>query len=336
MEVNKTAAAVAAAAALIAAGLVGSQVGDDGAQTETVTVNQPEPKKAGTERVFDIGCDYSHTLPDDPIVAYGSPGYSHLHDFVGYTKTNAFTTNQELHDAVDGADTPTTCTEFDRETGPKAADASGHWMPAVYVNGVLIPLLKIHVYYFCKGARCAPFTTGFRMIAGNPHATRAEAEEARVVKWYCGGKRFPTISVIPRDCDYFNGIQAEVDFPSCWDGRDDDPPPGDHRGHMAYHNPRGGCPASHPIHVPRLVFVASYSVVDVLKRQLCPPDGQQYQEQRHRSVPCDPDKLTVASGGMWTLHADYMFGWDEARFKTLVDECLNNPDSNCKRHPPES
>jgi len=41
---------------------------------------------------FLVQCGYSHSRHDDPIVRPRQPGRSHLHDFVGNTTTNAFST----------------------------------------------------------------------------------------------------------------------------------------------------------------------------------------------------------------------------------------------------
>ena len=38
---------------------------------------------------FVSSCTFSHGAPDDPIVAFGQPGASHHHSFVGNTGTNA-------------------------------------------------------------------------------------------------------------------------------------------------------------------------------------------------------------------------------------------------------
>src|SRR6266498_3077280 len=69
-------------------------------------------------------CQRSHELNDDPIVFPGQPGASHLHVFAGNRTTNAFSTPQSL-----AANSATTC-------GDQPLDASGYWVPAVYIDGV--------------------------------------------------------------------------------------------------------------------------------------------------------------------------------------------------------
>src|SRR5215813_4615873 len=43
-----------------------------------------------------VSCQYSHSLPDDPIVAFRQPGASHMHDFIGARTTDAFSTATSL------------------------------------------------------------------------------------------------------------------------------------------------------------------------------------------------------------------------------------------------
>ena len=43
---------------------------------------------AATSGSFVTQCDFSHRLPDDPIVFPGQPGASHSHDFTGNRSTN--------------------------------------------------------------------------------------------------------------------------------------------------------------------------------------------------------------------------------------------------------
>src|SRR5262245_51442339 len=43
-----------------------------------------------------VSCQYTHSLPDDPIVAFRQPGVSHMHDFIGAKTTDAFSTFSSL------------------------------------------------------------------------------------------------------------------------------------------------------------------------------------------------------------------------------------------------
>src|ERR1700686_4028379 len=50
--------------------------------------------------IFHTICGYSHSLRDDPIVHPGLPGASHMHDFGGNNKTNAYSTLASLRAAT--------------------------------------------------------------------------------------------------------------------------------------------------------------------------------------------------------------------------------------------
>jgi len=89
-----------------------------------------------------------------------------------------------------------------------------------------------------------------------------------------------------------------IEFPDCSDGRLDTGIGGDHREHMAY-AVEGVCPVTHPIKVPELTLYTHY--------------------------PLEPGAVIVslASGDLGTIHADYFDGWDRNRQLVLVNQCLN-------------
>ena len=64
-------------------------------------------------------CGYSHSRPDDPIVRPRQPGRSHLHDFLGNTTTNAFST----YGSMTGA--PESTRPAPAASGSKAASGAG-------------------------------------------------------------------------------------------------------------------------------------------------------------------------------------------------------------------
>lgn len=51
-----------------------------------------------------------------------------------------------------------------------------------------------------------------------------------------------------------NGIRTEINFPSCWNGKDRDAD--DHQSHVAYPDRirSGNCPEDYPIHLPNLLY----------------------------------------------------------------------------------
>jgi hypothetical protein len=67
----------------------------------------------------------------------------------------------------------------------------------------------------------------------------------------------------------------------------------------------GGCPIEFPIAVAQLSLDFHFGIINPLN-----PDG---------SI-----GLSFSSGPWYTLHADFMNGWDQARFERIVVYCLNN------------
>ena len=99
---------------------------------------------------------------DDPIVYPRQPGVSHDHSFVGNTTTNAFSTLRTLRSGS------TTC----KRDGETAA----YWMPTVLLNGQMVAPRGATIYYWRKTLTALrAFPAGFKMIAGDRHATATGA-----------------------------------------------------------------------------------------------------------------------------------------------------------------
>lgn len=239
-----------------------------------------------------VSCQYSHSLPDDPIVSFRQPGVSHMHDFVGAKTTDAFSTSATL---VAGT---STCA--------MPADESAYWVPALFKNGVrILPNggAKHALFYYRRkgaptGTNVQPFPMGLRMIIGNSKAKSA-AENPQLGKdiiFKCGPGSTTDLPAPPTQCS--SGILVvSLRFPNCWDGKNLDSP--DHKSHMAY--PSGSrCPASHPVVLPRIESFFRYNVGTG-------PIGT----------------ITFSSGPYYTAHQDFFNAWDPAVLQKLVTNCMN-------------
>lgn len=231
------------------------------------------------------GAAESHEAKDDPIVAPGQPGASHLHVFAGNRSTDAFSTLASL-DAASSALTET-------------RNHSAYWSPAVYYNGVK-QTLKVFKVYYRAGRSKVPLTPqprGLKIIAGNAHATSPQS--AAILTWQCGVGGAPTRTSPPPSCDGAP-MQIDIKFPECWDGSRLDS--ADHKSHMAASigtaTTGRECPASHPVMLGQVQQVWTYP---------------------------DPAGRTVSlSSGSWmTFHADAFFAWDAAVLQQRFDQCLN-------------
>jgi hypothetical protein len=192
---------------------------------------------------FVVECDFSHALPDDPIVYPGQPGASHLHVFFGNTTVTGDSTAAEL------LDDPTTC--------DNPLDTASYWAPALLRDGRMIEPVKSTAYYRpgpdVDPASVQPFPPGLLMIAGDPFATAPQP--LAVVAWTCGtgAEREP----VPPECPSSRSARLLVTFPDCWDGENLDSE--GHRAHVRY-STGGTCPDSHPVPIPQLTFSVQYPV----------------------------------------------------------------------------
>jgi hypothetical protein len=247
------------------------------------------------EHFFIISCRFSHAAPDDPIVYPGKPGRSHGHTFVGNVSTNAFSTPASLRSHG------TTCSH--------AGDDSAYWAPTLYAGGKPVPPTQATIYY--RRLTTTPvrlFPAGLEMVAGDSHAVTPQS--ASVTSWECEGlkvRAYAPRAVPPPameaqatgpggspHCAAPTGLELVVNFPDCSNGKLDSP---DHHSHMAY-SVGGRCPASHPIAVPTISLVLRYP-------------------------PIDTSDVFLASGGVYSGHADFMNGWNQTALTKLVDGCLN-------------
>ncbi|MFI6266934.1 DUF1996 domain-containing protein [Micromonospora sp. NPDC051006] len=233
---------------------------------------------------FPADCTYSHRLPDDPIIYPGLPGASHMHSFFGATVTNAHTTLPDL------VRSPTTC-------NPRV-DVSSYWVPTLYNNNVPVEPAIATFYYLGEGVRAdvvantQPIPQGLRIVAGNARATGPSESIAR---WSClhAGQVPPSKDFVT--CPAGTMMESYLDFPQCWNGRDLDSP--DHKSHMAY-PVNQACPATHPVHVPKLRQVLRY-----------PVNG-------------NPAQFRLASGAGYTMHGDFFNAWPTAEMARRVNDCI--------------
>ena len=245
------------------------------------------PSPRGTN--FFSDCRFSHGAPDDPIVRPGLPGASHPHEFFGNTSTDAHSSLRSL--LAHG----TTCM--------RKADTAAYWVPALYRDGHVVKPLEALIYYRIRSIDPVhPFPPGLKIVAGDAGATAPQS--TRIVFWNCTyptGPFKPSASIpecarrhermVRRPAAGY--LRLNVNFPDCWDGKRLDSP--DHRSHMAYSSGLR-CPASHPVKVPSLRLTIAYPIRGGAG-------------------------LALASGGVYSGHADFFNAWKQGELKRLVDAC---------------
>ena len=253
-----------------------------------------EIKPVSSTAVFKVHCQASHEAMDDPIVWPGIPGNSHLHEFFGNTSVDAYS------NTVGMSEKTSSCVNEVNEI-----DHSAYWFPALLANGVPIDTNGdyINAYYRAgrSGDEVTPFPYGLRMIAGDMMSTSPQLPSIAVFGCaHPGDDRLGTYTAMPT-CTDNRYIAGTVTFPSCWDGEHLDSE--DHKSHMAYPSSMSGCPDSHPVHVPQLTLRIGWV-------NTAGTDGTQY---------------SLASGGQYSLHADFWNVWAPTAVSQLVTNCLNTP-----------
>jgi uncharacterized protein DUF1996/carbohydrate binding protein with CBM6 domain len=249
----------------------------------------PKPVPAGAVRVseFNASCVYSHSHTDDPIIFPGMPGASHMHTFLGNTKTDAYTTTSSLL-----ANAGTSCRP--------APDLSAYWIPTLYNGDQAIEPKDVVVYY---GSRITdpsvtkPFPQGFRMIAGDAKL-QTPTPAGSVNAFYCagpGGEIGRSADGNWPVCASTAVLMFHLVFQDCWDGRNLDSPT--HKAHVAY-SYDGTCKGDFPVAIPNLSFLISY-----------PTSGS-------------ANGFRLASGMASSMHGDAFFAWDNLAQSQRVKNCI--------------
>ena len=233
---------------------------------------------------FLVTCTLSHRAPNDPIVHFGMPGMSHMHDFFGNSTTNAFTTARKLRHGH------TSC--------HPNGDRSGYWVPSLYVGRRPARFASVTVYF--EGwpghtAEVRPFPFGLKLLAGFPMAKHPPKGGAAL--WSCTGTGADPLAGSLRIpvCPSYSRVRLDVRFPDCWDGRHLDSR--GHRRHMAYSD-AGVCPARAPVLLPRVRFDIEYATHGARG-------------------------AVIASGPGYTAHGDFFNGWRPSLLSSRIDRCIH-------------
>ncbi|MGK2950358.1 MAG: DUF1996 domain-containing protein [Acidimicrobiales bacterium] len=245
-------------------------------------VDQPNGRFFATGPQFAVDCGLARQASFDPIVHPGVADAGHRHDFFGSVAVDESSTGPDL------LGSETTCR--------MQADTASYWAPSLLLDGVPVEPTGVSAYYRVAPAIdpliVEPYPLGLLAIAGDGDATGPQ--DPAVAGYGCG--RATVVEATAPTCPEESPLNLRVTFPDCWDGDRLDAP--DHRSHLRYSG-SDGCPASHPVPVPRLTLVVHY-----------PFWG-------------DPDGLSLASGALETAHADFLNGWDPDALRVEVRSCLH-------------
>lgn len=253
---------------------------------------------------------------DDPLVHPGKPGAAHLHQVWGNKLFDAFTTSAKL-----AASAETNC-----NTTPSSLNRSSYWMPAlIHDSGMVVRPDMVGVYYKRRTAaspQCTPGHPNFQGICtGIPNRIGfvfgwdqyKPTAKVQGALWYCTGApgHYPDLdAVFKAGCKAGDTLVADTAAPNCWDGRNLDA--SDHRSHMAYFEPTGSCPATHPVMIPQQENKAMWTVTP----DMIGADGKS-------RLRLSSDHMLPGAKPGQTLHADYLEAWDVRAKKAWEDNCIN-------------
>lgn len=217
-------------------------------------------------------------------------------------------------------------------------DNSAYWTPSlnfIHENGTteIVPQIGgMLAYYLLFGEDIKAFPADFRMLAGDtrlrnfsgvvpdperslwgPEEKTQHALMQKALGFNCMNyAKDPEASIYRHflpdkeylDANCADGIRAEIFFPSCWNGDDNDSP--NHRDHMAYPDLVNGgvCPEGFETRVPSIFFETIWdtSVFAGVSGQFVFANG-------------DPTG--------YGYHGDFITGWDVDFLQDAVNTCTN-------------
>jgi hypothetical protein len=225
---------------------------------------------SATEKRFSVRCEKDHAAKVDPIVAPGEVSM-HWHQFFGNRHTN-----RDSH--YRGLQTRRTSCGLTRDT-------AAYWVPTLMYRDSMKPIPASHMlaYYRSTGAlsnmNVQPFPKGLKMVSYD-------------FEWLCKDTQaYPT----KHDCSGGEDMGLRILFPACWDGKHLDS--ADHLSHMAEQTSHG-CPASHPVPVPKLALNVRWDVSDATDTML--------------------SSEMMGTGP----HGDFFNTWQQGALNLLTDHCL--------------
>lgn len=236
---------------------------------------------------FAFVCEHDSTQPIDPIVYPGvGEAPAHMHEFFGGQVNENSSREQLLSE-------PTGCHYGDDNGTVK--DHSGYWVPSLYQDDVRVEPYNANAYFLkpngegAEGVRSTP--QGLKIIAGATH----DNPGSPYVNWGCTDMA----STYPAPVDCFGGrkVKTSTIFPSCmkrlaWLDSSD------HRNHMRYAVSGRGCPGAYPKPVPTLKLTIRYKISSV-------------------------GGLSLSSGPVSTMHADFMEAVGQSLMQERMRTCLN-------------
>ena len=263
---------------------------------------------------FRTKAGFTHFDYSDAIVYPNQPGAAHLHTFVGNASVNAFTNKDNIRQCQSAASGGT-------------ANCSAYWFPSLMdENGdALVPYFEpssagnpprgyVYIYYKAhhlnNSIQFQAPPTGMKIIAGDAKNTpQTNNLDPKYFHWDCvsnnnESNRAPHIP----NCSPGQQVMLTINFPNCWDGTSLDSD--DHQSHVAFSDRNSEtCPLSHPVAIPQITYRIRYMVG---------PNGT-----RGWKLSSDMYEVNDSNPGGYSIHADWINGWNPEIMDRFVNNCLN-------------
>ena len=264
-------------------------IGAAGPQVKATTI---QPGSVGSS--FRVVCTPSHMSNDDPLVYPGQKGAAHHHIFFGNTSINY------------NSDLSALTTVGNSTCGGGTINRTGYWTPTLIDTATNSPVVpEFSIFYYKKNVDIpvvAP-PKGLRMLSGNGKATTEAEGQGKFICYnstvWNGWK--PNMS----NCQAGDTLFMTMEFPSCWDGINLDSP--NHKDHMAKPS-AGQCPTTHPVAIPHITMNLEYKIT------------QTNQNAKWRLA---SDNYSSTLPGGYSMHADWVNGWDQDIMAGIVKNCIN-------------
>ncbi|KIM39233.1 hypothetical protein M413DRAFT_75023 [Hebeloma cylindrosporum] len=256
----------------------------------------------------------------DPIVSPGKVA-SHVHSVIGGSNFRMSTNTASMR-------------QSDCSSIPIPQDKSAYWFPHLYFqwnNGSFTSLNGGAVVYYLfsdKPGTTTAFPDDFRMLSGDPtlRSYNASSFAQQAVTFLCldfNGVSSKHNELPAKSCP--SGIRAQINFPSCWDGKNVDS--ADHKSHVAFLSggpDSGTCTdPKFPVTLPRIFMELYWSVSDF----------DSVRSQAMNSA--QPFVFAHGDPTGYGYHAEilttFINGWDAGILQNAVDKCHCNPygDAQC-------
>ena len=262
---------------------------------------------------FRISCDVSHMGNDDPLVYPNQQGAAHHHTFFGNTATNYKSDLSNLSLAGNS-----TCMGG-------IANRSAYWIPSMIDTSTNTPLKPFTALWYYKTGYTVPHQyitappKGLRMITGNSKAISEQISSFS--EFTCFKENDPSsfsTKGLP-NCAQGRLIVVHIAFPQCWDGVNLDSP--DHKSHMAESDlsltTPNKCPLSHPVAIPSISLNVKYEITNLEGTANWRLSSDNYAKNGYNAG--------------YSIHADWVNGWDEKVMVGIVKNCLNTG-KDCGTH----